>query len=176
VHRALIRAFQLNDGGLTDREVGALAGIAEHITVTERRAMAAERDSTDRYVAAFMEDRIGESFEARVTGVTRFGLFVRLAGIGAEGLIPIRALGSDYFHHDERAQALVGQRTRARYGMGDALSVKLVEAAPITGGLRFELADGSGQTDHRPRKPGSGPKSGRPAKEYRKGRFKAKKR
>jgi ribonuclease R len=177
VHRALIRAFQLNDGGLTDREIGALAGIAEHITVTERRAMAAERDSTDRYVAAYMEDRVGQTFDARVTGVTRFGLFVRLAGSGAEGLIPIRALGSDYFQHDERAQALVGQRTRVRYGMGVELTVKLVEAAPITGGLRFELADGSGgQTGHGPRKPGHGPKSGRPAKEHRKGRFKAKKR
>jgi len=176
VHRALIRAFNLSDGGLTDREIGTLGGIAEHITVTERRAMAAERDSTDRYVAAYMEDRVGQTFEARVTGVTRFGLFVRLAGSGAEGLIPIRALGSDYFHHDERAQALVGQRTRTRYGMGVELTVKLVEAAPITGGLRFELADGSGQIDHRPRKPGHGPKSGRPAKEHRKGRFKAKKR
>src|SRR6185312_3459382 len=73
VHRALIRAFKLGDGGLTDREIGTLAGIAEHITVTERRAMAAERDSTDRYVAAFMEDRLGQTFSARVTGVTRFG-------------------------------------------------------------------------------------------------------
>jgi ribonuclease R len=177
VHRALIRAFKLGEGGLTDREIGTLAGIAEHITMTERRAMAAERDSTDRYVAAYMEDRVGQTFEARVTGVTRFGLFVRLAGIGAEGLIPIRALGGDYFHHDERAQALVGQRTRTRYGMGDELVVKLVEAVPITGGLRFDLADGSGaQTGQRPRKPGHVPKSGRPAKERRKGRFKPKKR
>jgi len=177
VHRALIRAFKLDEGGLTDREIGALAGIAEHITMTERRAMAAERDSTDRYVAAYMEERVGQTFEARVTGVTRFGLFVRLAGSGAEGLIPIRALGGDYFHHDERSQALVGQRTRQRYGMGDELTVKLVEAAPITGGLRFELADGSGaQTAHRPGKLGHIPKSGRPAREHRKGRFKAKKR
>jgi ribonuclease R len=182
VHRALIRAFKLDEGGLTDREIGTLAGIAEHITVTERRAMAAERDSTDRYVAAYMEDRVGESFEARVTGVTRFGLFVRLTGIGAEGLIPIRALGGDYFHHDERSQALVGQRTRTRYGMGDELAVKLVEAAPITGGLRFELADGRGGTDsrnaggaHRPGK-GSGPRRGKPAKDRKKDRFRGKKR
>ena len=175
VHRALIRAFKLGDDGLTDREIGTLAGVAENITMTERRAMAAERDSTDRYVAAYMEDRVGQSFEARVTGVTRFGLFVRLAGIGAEGLIPIRALGGDYFHHDERAQALVGQRTRTRYGMGDPLTVKLVEAAPITGGLRFELADGSGGSQPA-RKPRPGPKSGRPVKDRKKGRFKAKKR
>src|SRR5204862_2426055 len=112
VHRALIRAFELGEGGLTDREMSNLGSVAENITMTERRAMAAERDSTDRYVAAYMEERIGQTFEARVTGVTRFGLFVRLAGSGAEGLIPIRALtdgrgGGDYFHHDERSQALV---------------------------------------------------------------------
>ncbi|HJT43150.1 MAG TPA: ribonuclease R [Rhizomicrobium sp.] len=144
VHRALIRAFSLGEGGLTDREMAGLGATAEHITMTERRAMAAERDSTDRYVAAFMEDRIGESFDARVTGVTRFGLFVRLAESGAEGLIPIRSLGSDFFHHDEKRQALIGQRTRLSYGMGDLLAVKLMEAAPLTGGLRFALTDGAG--------------------------------
>jgi ribonuclease R len=172
VHRALIRAFKLGDDGLTDREIGALPAIAEGITMTERRAMAAERDSTDRYVAAFMEDRIGESFDARVTGVTRFGLFVRLAESGAEGLIPIRSLGADFFHHDEKRQALVGQRTRVSYGMGNVLNVKLMEAAPLTGGLRFSLADGSGDAPQREakRRPG---KSG---KKDQKSRFKPKKR
>ena len=161
VHRALIRAFKLGDDGLGDREMASLGATAEHITMTERRAMAAGRDSTDRYVAAFMEERIGESFDARVTGVTRFGLFVRLADLGAEGLIPIRALGGDYFHHDEKRQALVGQRTRLTYRMGDALRVKLMEAAPLTGGLRFELADGA--TSRAGEKPRSGkPHSGKP--------------
>jgi ribonuclease R len=132
--------------------------------------MAAERDSTDRYVAAFMEDRLGENFDARVTGVTRFGLFVRLADLGAEGLIPIRVLGGDYFHHDERQQALIGQRTRIAYRMGDALKVKLMEAAPLTGGLRFELADG-GTAQRGPKPP-----SGRPGKRPDKARFRGKKR
>jgi len=172
VHRALIRAFGLGDGGMTDREMNTLGSVAEHITMTERRAMAAERDSTDRYVAAFMADRVGQTFDARVSGVTRFGLFVRLAESGADGLIPIRALGSDFFHHDEKAQALVGQRTRLRYGMGDVLTVKLVEAAPITGGLRFSLADGSGEP---PRRTGR-PRPGKPGKRPEKGRFKPKKR
>jgi ribonuclease R len=172
VHRALIRAFKLGDDGLTDREIAALPTIAENITITERRAMAAERDSTDRYVAAFMEDRIGESFDARVTGVTRFGLFVRLAESGAEGLIPIRSLGADFFHHDEKRQALIGQRTRVSYGMGNVLSVKLMEAAPLTGGLRFSLADGS---DDAPRREGK-PRPGKSGKKDRKGRFKPKKR
>ena len=172
VHRALIRAFELGEGGLTDREMATLAGTAEHITMTERRAMAAERDSTDRYVAAFMEDRIGQSFDARVTGVTRFGLFVRLADSGAEGLIPIRSLGADYFHHDEKRQALIGQRTHVSYGMGAALAVKLLEAAPLTGGLRFALADGSGDAPQRTGKP----RPGKPGKRPSKNRFRGKKR
>ncbi|HKY18199.1 MAG TPA: ribonuclease R [Rhizomicrobium sp.] len=172
VHRALIRAFGLGEGGLTDREMASLGATAEHITMTERRAMAAERDSTDRYVAAFMEDRIGESFDARVTGVTRFGLFVRLAESGAEGLIPIRSLGSDFFHHDEKRQALIGQRTRLSYGMGDLLPVKLMEAAPLTGGLRFALTDGSGAG----LPPGGKSRPGKPKKRPSGDRFRGKKR
>ena len=172
VHRALIKAFDLGEGGLTDREMGALGGVAEHITITERRAMAAERDSTDRYVAAFMEDRIGQTFDARVTGVTRFGLFVRLADLGAEGLIPIRSLGADYFQHDEKRQALIGQRTRVSYGMGDALAVKLLEAAPLTGGLRFSLADGSSESP----RAGGKPRQGKPSRRPGKDRFRGKKR
>jgi ribonuclease R len=152
--------------------MASLGATAEHITMTERRAMAAERDSTDRYVAAFMEDRIGESFDARVTGVTRFGLFVRLADLGAEGLIPIRALGGDYFHHDDKRQALVGQRTRLTYRMGDEIEVKLMEAAPLTGGLRFELAGGSGGASQRVRKAPHGEAGKRPDK----ARFRGKKR
>ena len=137
--------------------------------------MAAERDSTDRYVAAFMEDRVGQIFEARVTGVTRFGLFVRLAESGAEGLIPIRNLGADFFNHDEKRQALIGSRTRVAYGMGDLLKVELMEAAPLTGGLRFALA-GSGADSG----PGTrqAPKSrpGKAGKPPKKDRFRGKKR
>jgi ribonuclease R len=143
VHRALVNANRFGDDGLTDREARILGEIAEHISMTERRAMAAERDSTDRYVAAFMEDRVGSTFDARITGVTRFGLFVRLADTGAEGLLPIRALGTEFFKHDEKAHALVGDRTRTTYKLGDTVSVKLAEAAPLTGGLRFDLAEAS---------------------------------
>ncbi len=144
VHRALIRAFRFGDDGLTDGEIGRLKQTAEHITLTERRAMAAERDSTDRYVAAYMADRIGAEFSARVSGVTRFGLFVRLAETGADGLIPVRALGAEFFRHDEKAQALIGERSRHAYRMGDALQVTLEEAAPVTGGMRFALAGSAG--------------------------------
>jgi len=144
VHRALIRAFHFGDDGLSDGEAGKLKAVAEHITITERRAMAAERDSTDRYVAAYMADRIGAEFPARVSGVTRFGLFVRLAETGADGLIPVRALGAEFFRHDEKAQALIGERSRHAYRMGDILQVTLEEAAPVTGGLRFALAGTGG--------------------------------
>jgi ribonuclease R len=163
VHRALIKAFKLGDDGLTGREMAGLGTVAEHITMTERRAMAAERDSTDRYVAAYMEDRVGQFFDARVTGVTRFGLFVRLADSGAEGLIPIRSLGTDFFHHDEKRQALTGQRSRASYGMGDELKVELMEAAPLTGGLRFALVNASAARAGKPRIG----KPGKPAKQNR---------
>jgi len=141
VHRALIRALRLGDGGLTDAEVASLSETAEHISQCERRAMAAERDSTERYVAAFMKEREGATFEARITGVTRFGLFVRLKDTGAEGLIPLRTLGQEYFQHDEKRHALIGDRSRTTYSLGDMLTVRLVEAAPLTGGLRFELTE-----------------------------------
>jgi ribonuclease R len=138
VHRALIRALKLGEGGLTDAQSAILGEVSDHLSMTERRAMAAERDSNDRYVAAHMEDRVGATFEARVTGVTRFGLFVRLPESGAEGLVPARTLGFEYYRHDERKHALIGDRTGTAYRMGDKFTVRLVEAAPLTGGLRFE--------------------------------------
>jgi ribonuclease R len=139
VHRALIRAFGLGMDGLTDLEARGLAELAEHITVTERRAMSAERDANDRYVAAFLSDRVGVQFEGRITGVTRFGLFVRLIETGADGLIPVSQLGDDYFVHDERAHALVGERTGVRWRLGRRVDVALKEATPITGGLLLTM-------------------------------------
>src|ERR1019366_1900403 len=143
VHRALIRGLNLSGGdGLTDREIKQLPEIAEVISMTERRAMAAQRDSTDRYVAAYMEAHVGATFQARITGVTKFALFVRLRESGAEGLLPARSLGMEYFRFDDHRQAMTGERTGTSYGLGDTVTVKLVEAAPVTGGLRFELAEG----------------------------------
>jgi ribonuclease R len=139
VHRALVRAHGFGDDGLTDAQAGKLGTIAEEISNYERRAMAAERDSVDRYLAAFMQDRLGAEFEGRISGVTRFGLFVRLAGSGADGLVPISSLGTEYFRHDEAAHALVGERSRLGYRLGDVVTVRVMEAAPLTGGLRFEL-------------------------------------
>jgi ribonuclease R len=139
VHRGLIRALGLGDDGLTDDELAQLDAIAEHITAAERRGMAAERDATDRYVAAFMEGREGAEFAGRITGVTRFGLFVRLVETGADGLVPVSSLGDEYFVHDDRAHALVGERTGRRWRLGAAVEVRLREATPITGGLLFEM-------------------------------------
>ena len=139
VHRALIRALGLGDDGITDRDISQIKDTAERITYAERRAMAAERDATDRYVAAFLADRVGAEFDGRVTGVTRFGLFVRLAETGADGLCPVSKLGDEYFVHDDRAHALVGERTGARWPLGMNVRVKLQEATPLTGGLLFEM-------------------------------------
>jgi ribonuclease R len=139
VHRGLIRALGLGDDGLTDTDVVRMKETAEHITMAERRAMAAERDATDRYVAAFLSERVGAEFQGRITGVTRFGLFVRLAETGADGLVPISSLGSEYFRHDERAHALVGERSGGRWRLGREVDVRLREAVPITGGLVFEM-------------------------------------
>jgi ribonuclease R len=144
VHRGLITALGLTTGnggadGLGDRDIAKMKDTAESITFAERRAMAAERDATDRYVAAFLSDRVGAEFEGRITGVTRFGLFVRLDETGADGLCPVSKLGGEYFVHDDRSHALVGERTGARWPLGMRVRVKLAEATPITGGLLFEM-------------------------------------
>jgi ribonuclease R len=148
VHRGLIRALNLGPDGLTDREIAELAAIADQVTQTERRSMAAERDAMDRYIAAFLQDRVGATFTGRITGVTRFGLFVRLDETGADGLVPVSSLGNEYFTHDDRAHALVGERSGQRYTLGRMVEVKLKEATPITGGLLFEML-----SDPEPRDP-----------------------
>ena len=140
VHRALIRALGLGEGALPETEtVESLNEIAAQISATERRAMKAERETSDRLIAHFLADRIGASFQGRISGVTRAGLFVKLSDTGADGLIPIRTLGTEYFNYDETRHALVGSRSGAMHRLGDVVDVRLVEAAPVAGALRFEL-------------------------------------
>ncbi|MBX3483066.1 ribonuclease R [Phenylobacterium sp.] len=139
VHRALITALGLGSDGLSDWDISKMKDTAELITHAERRAMAAERDAMDRYVAAFLSDRVGAEFAGKITGVTRFGLFVRLADTGADGLVPISRLGGEYFVHDDRTHSLVGERSGARWPLGMTVQVRLEEATPITGGLLFEM-------------------------------------
>jgi ribonuclease R len=154
VHRALISALKLGNDGLSEWDVVHIGQTAEMITSAERRAMAAERDATDRYVAAFLSERVGAEFHGRITGVTRFGLFVRLTETGADGLVPVSSLGDEYFVHDERAHALVGERTGRRWRLGREVDVKLVEATPLTGGLVLEMLSDAEAAD-----PGSPPPS-----------------
>ncbi|MBN9582667.1 MAG: ribonuclease R [Afipia sp.] len=140
VHRALIRALGLGEGALPDSEtLETLNEVAAAISLTERRAMKAERETADRLIAHFLADRIGAIFEGRISGVTRAGLFVKLAGTGADGFIPIRTLGSEYYNYDEARHALIGSRSGAMHRLGDVVQVRLVEAAPVAGALRFEL-------------------------------------
>ncbi len=147
VHRALIRALNLGPDGSTSEDIVRLEEQAEHVTMTERRSMAAEREATDRYLAIFMADRIGAVFDARIAGVTRAGLFVRLAENGADGFIPASRLSEEYWIHDEAHAALVAQRSGQRYEMGMTVQVKLMEATPLTGGLLFSM-----QSPPRPRR------------------------
>ena len=140
VHRALIRGLGLGEGALPESEtMETLSEVAAQISVNERRAMKAERETADRLIAHFLADRIGASFQGRISGVTRAGLFVKLSDTGADGLIPIRTLGTEYFNYDEKRHALVGSRSGAMHRLGDVVDVRLVEAAPVAGALRFEL-------------------------------------
>ncbi|WP_119168838.1 ribonuclease R [Algihabitans albus] len=141
VHRALIRGLKLGGDGLTEAQATQFKAIGEQISMTERAAMAAERDAVDRMTAAFLSDRVGATFEGRVNGVTRFGLFVTLIESGADGLIPISSLPDDFYVHDERQHCLVGRRWGRRYRLGELLPVRLVEADRTTGGLVLHLAD-----------------------------------
>ena len=139
IHRALIRALKLGDDGASDKEEERYAETAEHISEMERKSMAAERDATARYISSFLADRIGATFEGRVTGVTRFGLFIRLDETQADGLAPISTLGNERWIHDEAAHALVGEQSGERFQLGMRVEVRLEEATPITGGLVFSL-------------------------------------
>jgi ribonuclease R len=139
VHRALIRGLGLGAGGLEEAEEARFPDTAEHVTATERRAAAAERDAVDRYLAAFMAHRVGEVFEARIRGVTRFGLFVTLSDNGAGGIVPLASLPDDRWTEDQARQALIGLRTGLRFALGEAVEVRLAQATPRTGGLVFHL-------------------------------------
>jgi ribonuclease R len=163
VHRALIRSLGLGNDGLPDMPPESLAEIGARISAAERRAMAAERETVDRLVANFLADRVGATFRGHLSGVTRAGLFVKLDDTGADGFIPARTIGSDYFRYDEKRHALVGDRTGESHRLGDRVEVKLVEAVPAAGALRFELLS-EGRYDLGP---GKHRRTARPAKRPR---------
>lgn len=165
VHRALISALKLGSDGLNDETAGQLPEIAAQISAAERRAMGAERETTDRLIANHLSEQIGATFQGRIAGVTRSGLFVKLAETGADGFIPISTLGHERYHYDEALHALIGSRSGETYQLGDNVEVKLVEALPMAGALRFQMISegtrgpGKGASGHAkpPRKGGVPP-------------------
>ena len=142
VHRALIGGYGLGAGALTEAEAQTFAETGTHISATERRAIVAERDAMDRYTTAFMADRVGASFTGKISGVTRFGLFVTLDETGADGLVPVSTLANDYFVHDEVHHCLVGERTGMTFTLSEPVTVELVEADTVTGGMVFTILEG----------------------------------
>jgi ribonuclease R len=139
VHRALVTTHGWGDDGLTPADIDELEGTATHISDTERRSMMAERDTTDRYLASYLSERVGEEFTGKINGIAKFGMFVKLDDSGADGLVPIRSLGGEYFHFDREAGTLMGADTGITYRIGQRVTAKLTEAAPITGGVALEL-------------------------------------
>ncbi|KUJ84110.1 ribonuclease R [Ruegeria marisrubri] len=139
VHRALISAHGWGKDGLTADEIERLEETANHISDTERRSMMAERDTVDRYLAAYLSERVGNEFTGRISGIARFGAFVKLDETGADGLVPVRSLGREFFHFDREAGTLMGSDTGLLISIGQRVTVRLTEAAPVTGGLELEL-------------------------------------
>ena len=159
VHRALITANKWGSDGLQPDEIERLEETAKHISDTERRSMMAERDTTDRYLAAYLSERIGAEFNGRISGIAKFGVFARLDETGADGLIPIRTLGREYFRYDPDNQTLTGEETGLKLGLGVPVTVRLAESVAVTGGLILELlsVDGKAISKGSGRRSGKGP-------------------
>jgi len=169
VHRALVDAYKLEQPkpkgaiapttGLSDRDRASLQQVSDAISQAERRAMEAERETIDRYVAAWLSHRVGEIFDTRITGVQSFGFFATIMGLGGDGLVPVSTLGRERFRYEEAAQALIGEDSGTRYAPGERLKLRLAEANPLTGALKFELPDGGGGSIE--------PRGGRPVERRR---------
>lgn len=142
VHRALVSSYKLGEGGLPGADADNFVAIGEAISMLERRAMEAERDTIDRYVAAFLADRVGQILPCRISGVQPFGFFATVEGLGGDGLVPAAILGSEYFRYDEKARALIGDDTGTTFRQGQKIELKLSEANPASGALKFELPEG----------------------------------
>ena len=167
VHRSLVRSYRLGEGAMSDSAAAGMETLGEHISMLERRAMEAERETIDRYVAAFLSDRVGQLLACRISGVQPFGFFATVEGLGGDGLVPAAILGNEYFRYDEASKALVGDDTGETFRQGQKLELKLVEANPVSGALRFELPQGkfggSGTGPRKDRTAPRGPRRGRPA-------------
>ncbi len=148
VHRSLVGAYKLTPDTagtkLASTEMERMEALGEKISKLERRAMEAERDTVDRYVAAYLAERVGEIVRARITGVQPFGFFASVEELGGDGLLLAKDLGREYYRYDETRHALTGEDSGTRYTLGDRLDLKLIESNPVSGGLRFELPEGKG--------------------------------
>ncbi len=161
VHRALVDAYGLEQprpqgdipatSGLSERDRDDLGRVSDAISQAERRAMEAERETIDRYVAAWLSGRVGQVFDTRITGVRKFGFFATIIGLGGDGLVPVSTLGDERFGYDEKAQVLEGESSGTAYAMGQILRLRLAEANPLTGALKFELEEGGGRIEPRGR-------------------------
>lgn len=165
VHRALIKALKLGKDGISNYDVGNMVDTAEHISNSERNSMIAERQSTERYIANYMSNKIDDEFEGKINGVHKAGLFITLNQSGGEGFIPISSLYGDYFHYDKEHHLLEGEHSHIILQLGDAVTVRLKEANPVSGGLIFELLHDK-LSKHKPRN-ASGKKNRRPRKRER---------
>src|SRR6185436_468268 len=164
VHRSLVSAYKLGEGGLPRGEEEKFEAIGEQISMLERRAMEAERETIDRYVAAYLSDQVGQLVECRITGVQPFGFFATVEDLGGDGLIFAKDLGQEYFRYDEAARTLVGDETGETYRVGQRLTLRLADANPVSGSLRFELPEGSyGGPATPPRRDRTRGRRGRPA-------------
>ncbi|WP_224824147.1 ribonuclease R [Cognatishimia sp. MH4019] len=171
VHRALVTAHGWGKDGLSPEDIAELDATAVQISDTERRSMMAERDTTDRYLAAYLSDRVGSTFTGRISGIARFGVFVKLDETGADGLVPMRNIGSEYFHHDAETQTLMGADTGIEISLGQSVLVKLSEAVPVTGGLMLDLLELDGKD--LPQGRGGGGRRGSPKRRKVKAKRKA---
>ncbi len=162
VHRALIAGLKLGKDGLSEADIAKFQDTAEHITATERRATLAERDSTDRYLALYLQHRVGELFEGRISGVTKFGLFITLSETGASGFAPMATLPDDFWVHDEASQSLIGKRSRLSFQLAQSVDVRLAEAKPVTGGLIFNVITDAGMNAARVPKRFTPPQKSKP--------------
>lgn len=144
-HRALISSLGLGCDGLKEMDSEKLEGTAKHISDTERRSMVAERDTTDRYLASYLSEKVGNEFEGKISGVAKFGFFVRLNESGAEGIVPVRTLGTDFYYYDDRTNTLRGSETGLIIGLGQRATVRLKEVDPIAGGIAFDALNIDGE-------------------------------
>jgi ribonuclease R len=141
VHRALVSAYKLGEGGLPSGDAEKFDEIGEQMSRLERRAMEAERETVDRYVAAYLADQVGQVVLCRITGVQPFGFFATVVEFGGDGLVPVSTIGEEYFRYDEKAQQLVGEDSGTTYRQGQKLRLRIAEANPVSGSLRFDLPE-----------------------------------